>query len=310
MNVTTKIILSLFVLGALGFSAFSYYQANRSTLSGKPLVVTSFYPLYFFTSQLTADKVEIFSITPAGSEPHDYEPTAQQIAQIENSKMTVVNGAGFELWFEKIKDELKKKSTEVVIATEGLPLMESESKEDTEEGLTSDPHVWLDPLLAKIQVQNIKKGLIKVDPSHTKDYESKTAFLNSRLDQLDNKFKSGLTTCKQRSFVTSHAAFGYLANRYGLTQVSISGLSPESEPSAEKLAEVAKYVKVNNIKYIFFENLVSPKLSETIARETGAQTMVLDPIEGISDDNLQKGENYFTVAEKNLENLRTALECN
>ncbi len=133
--------------------------------------------------------------------------------------------------------------------------------------------------------------------------------LNQKLDQLDKTYAEGLKTCKQKDIITSHAAFGYLATRYGLNQVAISGISPDEEPSSQQLAEVAKFAKENDVKYIFFESLVSPKLSETIAHEIGAKTLVLDPLEGISDDDIKQGKNYFTVMENNLKNLQKALQC-
>ncbi len=267
-------------------------------------VSASFYPLYFFASQIGGDKADVRNITPAGSEPHDYDPSTQDIARIETGNMLVLNG-GVEAWGNKIKDNLKDK--DVLIVTAGESLL---SKQLTEEGQTMiDPHVWLDPLLAKEEVSKITQGFIKIDPKNKLYYQDNENKLNNKLNQLDLIFKEGLKNCRQKNIITSHAAFAYLGSRYGLNQVAIAGLSPDAEPSAKQLADVADFAKKNNIKYIFFESLVSPKLSDTIAQEAGAKTLVLDPIEGISDNDIKAGKDYFSVMQENLKNLQTALEC-
>ncbi|MBI2112964.1 MAG: zinc ABC transporter substrate-binding protein, partial [Candidatus Wildermuthbacteria bacterium] len=172
-----------------------------------------------------------------------------------------------------------------------------------------DPHFWLNPFLAKEQAQKITDGFTKLDPASKEYYEANQKNLNERLDEIDKRYKESLANCRQDLVVTSHAAFGYLANRYAFDQVSIAGISPEEEPSPQNLIQVSKFVKDNNIEYIFFETLVSPRLSETIAKETGAKTLVLDPIEGLSQEDMAKGKDYFTLMEQNLENLVIALEC-
>jgi zinc transport system substrate-binding protein len=155
----------------------------------------------------------------------------------------------------------------------------------------------------------ILAGFIAVDPTNTNYYQTNEVKLKADIATLDTEYKQRLANCVSKDIVTSHAAFGYLATTYGLTQVPISGLSPDAEPSPKQLADVADFVKKNNVKYIFFESLVSPKLSETIARETGTKTMVLDPIEGIIPEDLAKGYNYLTVMESNLKNLELVLQC-
>lgn len=244
------------------------------------------------------------NITPAGAEPHDYDPSTQEVARIEHGNMLVLNG-GVEAWGDKIRDNLKGSKVTIVVAGEGLL-----RKQLTEEGQTmKDPHVWLNPQLAKEEAQRITAGYIAVDPKHASYYKENQASLNTRLDRLDAQYKAGLSDCKSKDVITSHAAFAYLAEQYGLQQVAISGLSPDEEPSAQQLAKIADFAKKNNVKYIFFESLVSPKLSETIAHEIGAKTMVLDPLEGISEDGIKQGKDYFTVMEQNLKNLQTALQC-
>jgi zinc transport system substrate-binding protein len=299
-----KVLLMLLAIVIIG--GFLYFSTLKTVapVSDKIQVNTSFYPLYFFSSQIGKDKADIKNITPSGSEPHDYEPTAQDIARIENSQLLILNG-GVESWGDKIKESLKGRRVKVVTAGEGLF-----TRDLNEEGETiKDPHIWLSPLLAKKQVDKITQGFIEVDPKNSSFYQANQKELDKKLDNLDMEYKKGLANCQSKEIITSHEAFGYLTSAYGLRQVSIAGLSPDEEPSSQQLAEVSKFARVNNVKYIFFETLISPKLSETIANETGAKTLVLDPLEGLSDDDIKSGNDYFSVMQDNLKNIQTALQC-
>lgn len=303
-----KWILLVLVLGGIFF--FNYFVSNKNNPNNenknnsKIQVIASFYPLYFFAKVIGGDRVDVKNITPAGVEPHDYEPTTQDIAHIEKGDMLILNGS-VEGWGDKIRDNLQGTDVKIVTAGEGLL-----KKEITEGGgKIKDPHIWLAPNLAKIEIAKITAGFTAIDPDNSNFYRYNEKKLDNALDTLDTVFKKGLQDCQTKDIITSHAAFAYLAEEYGLNQVSIAGLSPDEEPSAQKLADIAQFVKKNNIKYIFFENLISPKSSETIADEVGAKTLVLDPIEGISDDNISAGKNYFTIMVDNLKNLRIALGC-
>ncbi len=307
MNKYSFAILGFLLVGILTYSIHAglfKQSASAPKTANKIQVTTSFYPLYFFASQIAGDKADVKNITPSGSEPHDYEPTAQDIARIEKSSMLILNG-GVEAWGDKIKSNLSGTNVKIIVAGDGLL-----SKQLTEAGQTAvDPHVWLDPTLAKKEVQKITDGYIAIDPTNTTYYQDNEKQLDTKLDDLDAKYKAGLQNCQNKDIITSHAAFAYLGAHYGLNQVAISGLSPDAEPSAQQLADVVNFAKAHNVKYIFFESLISPKLSETIATEVGAKTLVLDPIEGISDDDIAQGKNYLTVMEDNLKNLQTALQC-
>jgi len=281
-------------------------NAQKPTVkSNKLQVTTSFYPLYFFSSQIGGDKANVVNITPAGAEPHDYEPTALDIAQIENSKLLVLNGGGLEAWGDNIQKNIDPQKTTVVIA--GQDLTNQKVLENGQNVI--DPHVWLSPQLAKDMVDKITASFVAVDPTNTEFYQANANTLKTKLDNLDNEYKQGLSSCSEKNIITSHAAFGYLATSYGLNQVSITGLSPDAEPSPAQLADIVKFAKANNVKYIFFESLISPKLANTIATEVGAKTLVLNPIEGLSNDEISQGNNYLTEMQNNLANLRTALQC-
>lgn len=273
--------------------------------NGKLQVTTSFYPLYFFAGQIAGDKADLYNITPASAEPHDYEPTTQDIVKITKSNLLILNGGGLEVWGDKIKETLKGHDIVIVTAGDGI----ANQQLDQNGRLIQDPHIWLSPPLAKKVVKTILEGLLRVDQKDKDYYYANANILLQKLDQLDQAYKQGLASCVQKDIVTSHTAFGYLAKTYGFSQISISGLSPDEEPSSKKMAEVSQFAKKHHIAYIFFESLVSPKLSMTIANEIGAKTLALDPIEGISENAIKQGRNYFTVMQNNLINLREALAC-
>lgn len=262
--------------------------------STKLHIVTSFYPLYFFTAHIAGDKAEVVNITPAGAEPHDYEANSQDIVKIENSQLVVLNGNGLEGWGNKIKQILQNSKTKIIEV--------SGSGE-------SDPHVWLSPRLAKDEAVKIAAAMVMIDPVNKDYYQQNLANLSQELEALDAEYRQGLANCQLKDFVTSHEAFGYLAKEYGLEQIAITGVSPDSEPSVQKLTEITQLVKSKGVEIIFFESLVNPKLSETVAAEVGAKTMVLNPIEGITSEEQKSGKNYFNLMRTNLTNLRIALKC-
>ena len=172
-----------------------------------------------------------------------------------------------------------------------------------------DPHFWLDPNNVIKQTEIIGEKIVHIDTPNTQYYLENITSFQEQLLKLDQKYKNELASCTTRTIITSHNAFEYLAHQYNLEIISISGLSPEQEPSPKKMIEVIEKVKEKNIQYIFFETLVSPKLSETIASEVGAKTLVLNPIEGLSEEEISNGKNYIKVMEENLKNLKTALTC-
>jgi zinc transport system substrate-binding protein len=299
------LLLVVFLIIFLGGVWFTLRNQTNKVNSSKLQITTSFYPYYFFASQVGGDKVNVVNITPPGGEPHDYEPTPQDIIKIESSKLLILNG-NVEPWGNKIKDLLKGKNTVILETGDGLV---TQTVVD-ENGINStDPHIWLSLKLAKIQVNLIMAKLIQIDPPNTDYYKANANKLLAALDSLDHEYQTGLSNCRSKDIITSHAAFGYLATDYGLKQVPITGLSPDSEPSLKQLTEIVQFAKANNIKYIFFESLVSPKLSQTIASEVGAQTLVLNPIEGLTLNDLAQGRTYLTVMHDNLNNLKIALDC-
>lgn len=282
--------------------ATSYTSHKKQNTSKQITVTTSFYPLFYFAQYIGGSHIHVTNITPAGAEPHDYEPTSADIIAIEQSKLLLLNGNGLESWGDRIEQNVP---TKIVRVGDGLA-----KQSMNEDGKTvSDPHIWLSPKIAETMVQKISDALTEVDPAHAADYRNNTDTLLANLQKLDATFETQLTSCKTRSFITSHEAFGYLASSYNLQQISITGISPESEASQKDIAAIADFVKKNNIQYIFFESLVSPKLSETLAQETGTTTLVLDPLEDLTQQDIDAGRNYFSVMQQNLANLKIALQC-
>lgn len=295
-----KIVITLLLTILITIVVGIYFTNNRKH-NNKISVTASYYPLYDFTKNIGGDKVEVTNITPAGSEPHDFEPSAKQLASADQSNIFIYNGATMEPW---VSDFLKDYKHTIVKSSENIDLIKLNDNNSL-----YDPHFWLDPVDAKIMVDNILTGLIKASPEN-KDYFIKNANLyKEKLTTLDTSFKDGLSKCQTNTAITSHEAFSYLSQRYKINLVSISGVDPSVEPDASKLAEISDLVKSKGIKYIFFESLISPKLANTIASETGAQTATLDPIEGISDEDQQKGDDYVKIQQRNLESLKKAFEC-
>jgi zinc transport system substrate-binding protein len=295
----------------------------------KPLVVASFYPLYEFARQVAGEQAEVRMLVPHGMEPHDWEPSPQDLALLRKARLFVYNGAGFEPWEEHLRKDRAGSQTAVMKATTGIALRAAawegpgdkekeghghgdEKKKTMAEKAAEappDPHVWLDPVRARSQVEAIRAGLAQADPANAAAYAENAKAYDAKLAALHEAFERGLAQCARREIIVSHAAFGYLTDRYRLTMVPIAGLRPEAEPSPAQLGALVRLVRRTKVKYIFFETLVGSKVAETLAREVGAQTLVLNPIEGLTKEEEAAGKGYVSLMEENLKNLRTALQC-
>lgn len=263
--------------------------------SGPLKIYTTFYPLYDFTKKIVGDRAVVENLQPAGVEPHDYEPSPRQIASIYSGKLFIFLGEPMDAWAKKIEGQLQEKG--VVTLEAGQGLIEN-----------NDPHIWLDPLLAREIARRIFEAVATVDGDNKSYYEKNYHELDKKFAMLDREYRDTLNAVTRRDIVTSHAAFGYLARRYGLNQIPISGLSPQQEPSAQQMAELITLCRSKGVKYIFFETLASPKLAEALAREAGAGTLVLNPIGGLTKEEMEASEDYFSIMAKNLAALKKALE--
>jgi zinc transport system substrate-binding protein len=283
---------------------------GTSSDDGKLSVVSAFYPLQFISERVGGDVVSVTNLTKAGAEPHDVELNAGQVGQIADAGL-VVYLSGFQPAVDDaVKQNGADRAFDAASAVQLLTAEEADAHAGEEEGHAeestgTDPHVWLDPTRLATIADKLAERLGQADPDHAADYTSRAAALRAELTTLDSEFTKGLRTCAHREIVTSHTAFHYLADRYDLDQIGITGIDPEAEPSPQRLAAVAAEAKELGATTIFFETLVSPKVAETIAQEVGAETAVLDPLEGLTDENLD----YFTVMRGNLATLTKALEC-
>ncbi|SFD77442.1 zinc transport system substrate-binding protein [Paenibacillus catalpae] len=284
-------------------------------------VVTTFYPMYEFSKQVAGDHADVIALIPSGAEPHDWEPSAKDMATIKDADVFVYNGI-VEGWVDRALSSAANEKRVVVEASKSISLMEGEEHDHEhgeeehdgeeeehahEEEIHMDPHVWLDPVLAEQEVRAIQAAFEKADPASKEDYQNNADSYIAKLKELDLAFKEGLSNTKHKEFVTQHAAFGYLAKQYGLTQVPISGLSPEQEPSPDEMAEVVEFAKGHQVKTIFFETLVEPKVAQVVADEIGAATAVLNPLEGLTDNEIKNDLDYIGIMRNNLEALKKAL---
>ena len=288
---------ALLVLGATAACGDS--AAGSSGADGTVPVVTAFYPLQFISERIGGDAVTVTNLTKPGTEPHDLELSPRQVGDISDAKL-VIYLKGFQPEVDKaVEQEAHDRAFDVSTVA---PLQPLSARADNG---ALDPHVWLDPSRLATIADRLAARLGEADATHAADYTARARTLRSELDTLDAEYAEALATCRRREIVTSHSAFNYLATRYHLTQVGITGIEPESEPSAQRLADAAAEARRTGATTIFFETLVSPKVADTIAREVGAKTAGLDPLEGLT----QPGGDYLSVMRTNLTALTAALGC-
>ena len=308
-----SIPLLIFLMLVSGCSNAASTNSEKTSAGSKKLhIVTTFYPMYYFAKKVAGSSANVELLIPNGVEPHDWEPTAQDMAKIQDSDLFIYNSRYFETWTEKVLKSINDSNLNVVEASNGIKLMNAlDSEEDdghhSEHAASKDPHVWLSPVLAQREVDNIAKALEQADPKNKDQFQKNAASLNLQLADLDREYKETMDKAKNKEFVTQHAAFGYLAKQYGLTQIPIAGLSPDVEPTLGKLAELTDLTKKKNVKIIYFEQLTSSKVAETLAKEIGAKTEVLNPLEGLTKEEQKQGLDYVDVMRKNLGSLKLAL---
>ncbi|MGH8895582.1 MAG: metal ABC transporter substrate-binding protein [Egibacteraceae bacterium] len=269
-------------------------------------VVASFSPLAVAAEQVGGDRVRVTNLTPTGAEPHDLELDPRQTKELLEAGVAVVMGRGFQPAVEHTAGQRQGVTVEVLRA---LPV--SQAGEVAPEGQAAglDPHVWLDPVLMADVVDRVAAALARAAPADADGFRVRAREYRSQLEVLHRDYEQGLGTCKRREIVTAHEAFGWLATRYGLRQLGIAGLSPEAEPDPRRLAELAALVRRDGVTTIFTEALVSPAVAQALAREAGVRTVVLNPLEGLTEEEIARGATYVSVMRDNLAVLREALAC-
>ena len=342
------LLVGIVLLSACSKGADTKDAKDEANTESDLKVYASVYPIYDFAKKIAGDKIDVEMIMPQGTEPHGWEPDSNAIKNLENADMFIYNGAGLESWTDKVIDSLSNKDLKVVEASQAVDLMKSTHSHDEEdhdhnheavenhnheaiennhnnevvenhnheeehehEGHNHgpmDPHVWISPKNAKIEMENIKNAFVELDKENADYYESNYQKYAKMLDELDAKYSEKLSNLPNKTIVVSHEAYGYLCKDYGLTQIGVKGVNAETEADAKKMAEIINYIKENKITTIFTEELIDPKVSKIIAEETGCQVKVLSPIEGLSEEQIKNNEDYFSIMEKNLENLVGALK--
>jgi zinc transport system substrate-binding protein len=271
---------------------------------GGVAVVASFYPLAEAARRVGGDLVSVTNLTAPGVEPHDLELTPDQVESIATADLVLYLGGGFQ---PGVEDAVGEADGTVLDVLTGVDTVAPAS--GSEEGLSVDPHVWLDPERYARIVDEVRSALADIDPTHADAFAAGASRFEGQLHALDDEFRAGLADCQRTTIVTNHAAFGYLAAAYGLTQVGISGLDPEAEPDPRRIAELRDLVRTQGITTIFTEDLVSPKVAETLAQEAGVHTAVLHTLEGLTDAEVAAGADYVSEMRENLAALREALAC-
>jgi zinc transport system substrate-binding protein len=283
---------------------------------GRLRVVANFYPVAEAAERVGGDRVEVTNLTPAGVEPHDLELTPDDVDDLEDADVVLYLGQGF----QPAVAEIAERQDGAIDLTDGLDLESGASEAlGAEEGGdvngnhadrdAVDPHFWLDPTRLSDAVDEIEAAFADAAPSDAATFAANARRYKDQLAALDQEMATGLADCRRDEIVTSHAAFFYLAERYGLRQEPISGLSPESEPDPDRLDDLTDEIEDSGITTVFYETLVSPDVAETLAREAHVDTAVLDPIEGLTDDEVDAGDDYLSLMRDNLAALRDALDC-
>ncbi|MFF2325803.1 MULTISPECIES: metal ABC transporter substrate-binding protein [unclassified Streptomyces] len=311
MNVS-RLIPAAAVAGAvvLGLTACSASDAADDKNTDKLKVVASFYPMEFLAEQIGGEHVSVTTLTKPGVEPHDLELTPRQIGGLGD--------ADYILYLKGIQpavdDAIKQSGSKDVVDASKLTVLEDHGTETGADDhghehhgdeAGADPHIWLDPVKYAEVAKGVGASLEKTDPDHAADYRKNTKALVTKLDGLNTAYRNGLKDTSTKTFITTHSAFGYLAERYGLTQEGIAGIDPEAEPSPARISEIHTIAEKNRATTVFFETLASDKTAKTLAKDTGLKTDVLDPLEGITDRS--KGADYFEVMQSNLAALQKAL---
>jgi zinc transport system substrate-binding protein len=294
-------VVAVAIVWVVVVAGFVVYVTKRPPSDGRPLVVASFYPYAFAAEFVSGGRMRVVTLTPPGVEPHEWEPSPRDVQSIFEASVFIYNGY-VESFLPRVLADLPADHPIAVNASVGMSMR-------TENGRV-DPHVWLDPSLMRMIAGKVASAFIRADPAGASSYQANAESLNGSLASLDAVFAERLSGCRHRTIITAHEAFGYLAARYGLTVYSIQGLSPDAEPTPQKVREILDLVNATHVQYIFYETLVSPDVAQALANEAGIQTLVLDPLEGISAEGAVQGASYLTIMQQtNLPNLRTALEC-
>ena len=300
------VALAMFIVGCGG---------EKQSVSDKLQVAASFYPMAEFARNVAGDKAEVFVLVPDGAEAHDWEPSPSDLSRLGKAQVFVYNGV-VEPWAKQALTALSERK--ILAVQTGLGLYERAGETHEEEhhhhdhGCAhgkQDPHVWISPKKAIKQVERITAVLCEADAKNAKYYQDNSAKYVEQLKALDIQLTNLAKNAPRKVFVTAHAAFGHLADDYGLKQLAVNGLSPHAEPTPADLQRLIKVVQEENVRYVFFETLTDPKLAKLVADETGAEISVLDPLEGLNEEGRKNKLDYLQIMQRNIHNLQIALNA-
>lgn len=307
-----RILFLVLLISALFITACANNQVSNNSeddSKGKIKVYTSFYTLYDFASKIGGDHAQVVNMIPSGGDPHHWEPTASDIANLEKAHIFIYNGLELEHWVDSILNTINNEDLIITKASQHIDAIEShhEHEHDHSHG-DLDPHIWLDPANAKLMFDNIKEAFIEADPDNEAYYEDRYKEYIGEFDSLDREFEEGLYELTNRDMVVSHQAFTYLSQAYNLNQVGIQGLIPDSEPSPSRMAEIIDFINENHIETIFFEDINDTSIVDTIARETGVNIKALYTLEYLTDEQMNNNDDYFSIMRENLNSLVNGLK--
>ena len=302
-----RIVLAGLLAVALTPTAAHATRGNHSDSKKKVTVTAAFFPLAAAVAQVGGSLVKVTNLTPAGVEPHDIELNTQQAESVLDADLAVMVGNGFQ---PQVEDIAADRSGPTLNVLKALPINAGDKKVEEGDATALDPHVWLDPVLYQSVVDAIASALSKVDPDHAADYTANAVAYNAKLATLNTEYETGLANCSRQLLVTAHEAFGWLTQRYGLTPEGIAGISPDAEPNPQRLADLTDLVEKKGVTTIYTEDLVSPKVARTLAREAGGlKTATLNPLEGLTAKQIKAGATYISEMQDNLQAIQKGLGC-
>ncbi len=314
---TTRPRFNIYIIIFLIFFIFTSCEkrdAKTQERTKKISIVTSLFPLYDFAREIAKDRANIIMLLPPGMETHSFDPRPSDISALHNADVFIYTNIYMEPWVENILKGISNQNLLIIDSSIGVNFLKAEDhhahKKKHKHGLL-DPHIWLDFSNARIMIDNISEGLIKKDPNNADFYRNNAERYKTRLVEIDDKFKKSLTNCKKDIFISGgHLSFAYLAKRYNLRYISAyDSLSPETEPKPKSLTKIIATIKQQELGHIFYEELITPRIAETISKETGVSLLMLNAAHNISKDEFASGATFTSLMEKNLQNLMVALQC-
>ncbi len=308
-------VFSALALIALVLALVFFWRGGREEIfAGRPLIVTTTYPLAYAAEYLAGDDAQVLLLLPSGADPHSFSPRPSDITILRRADLILYNGAGLDAWIEQTADNLNLPSSRLVEAASLVNLLETEEHEEYEHEEEDDhgvfdPHFWLDPVVYAAFAQAFSTRLAELAPESSANFTDRQQRLADELKQLDAEFEQAFAICDLNKIIVAHDAFNYLASRYGFELIAISGISPQEEPSVRRLAQIAQLARDHQINVVFFENTVSPRLAQAIAAEVGASTDVLHTLENLTAGQVADGEDYLSLMRENRAHLVEAMRC-